>query len=382
MTRLEVPRAVKRLVLSHGPHVRPRCGQQLPAKKPGTRLPHKGIGRQPSPDVGARITLHAPLDRRLQRRVTDLESDLAAARTSARNLEAQLTAASVQRSELGRRAEELEAAAGRDREAAREARSKAEVAEAALAAAEARAGQAEAAAEAERRELARFKGEAEAALAAAEEARGKAVRVEQQMLEMQVGGWCWCRGHAGWAGGAVCPRPHALAAAQPVQPCSVDRPLCGLSLMSSCPNHLICHDLALQAKRQCPAVPGYSCACATSLLLLPPRTLPTPQSRHADMLRHDEGLEEQLRAARFEAERLRARMGEVAREAADTEARSQALQQHAWQLQVRRECVSSGWRQMACGVHVRCGRSVAGSPWGRLGVGRWFAWAGGKHPAS
>ncbi len=137
--------------------------------------------------------LHIPANRRLQRRVTELESDLAAARTSARSLEAQLTAASVQRSELGRRAEELEAAAGRDREAAREARSKAEAAEAALEAAEARAGQAEAAAEAERREVERFQGEAAAALAAAEEARSKAVGVEQQMLEMQVGGWGWCR---------------------------------------------------------------------------------------------------------------------------------------------------------------------------------------------
>ncbi|GFR43411.1 hypothetical protein Agub_g4492 [Astrephomene gubernaculifera] len=58
------------------------------------------------------------------------------------------------------------------------------------------------------------------------------------------------------------------------------------------------------------------------------------QAKYADMIRHDESIEEHLRHARFEAETMRKRAAEATAEAAEVNARFEALQQRTWQLQV------------------------------------------------
>lgn len=58
------------------------------------------------------------------------------------------------------------------------------------------------------------------------------------------------------------------------------------------------------------------------------------QAKFADMIRHDESIEERLRQAQFEAENMRKKADEAITEAAEVNAQYEALQQRAWQLQV------------------------------------------------
>ncbi|EFJ53204.1 hypothetical protein VOLCADRAFT_115787, partial [Volvox carteri f. nagariensis] len=57
-------------------------------------------------------------------------------------------------------------------------------------------------------------------------------------------------------------------------------------------------------------------------------------AKYADMIRHDESMEERLRQAQFEAENMRKKAAEAMAEAAEVNAQYEALQQRAWQLQV------------------------------------------------
>ncbi len=73
------------------------------------------------------------------------------------------------------------------------------------------------------------------------------------------------------------------------------------------------------------AGPGLRYCTATDLALHPP--LSRRQAKRADMARRDEGMEEALRGARFDASQLAAKLAEVRGDHAAAEAHVQELQQ-------------------------------------------------------